>query len=117
MKNKMQNEGWKNKNFVVENFPYSEKDNEAWIEVFGDEIHIKRVFVLGCNEQTSVQRIMRRVRVNRSNYESEKTIQGKISHYEERKAKILENFDKAIIKPINADRILKRVTADIVEYV
>jgi len=73
--------------------------------------------ILECDEKTSTTRIMRRVRVNRTSYESEKTIKKKIKQYEKEIKLVAENFSDQKVKRVNGNRILKRVSDDVYEHI
>lgn len=56
----MQNQGWNTKKFLIDGFPRSEENRTGWERIMGDEVDMKFVLFLDCEEDSMIQRITAR---------------------------------------------------------
>lgn len=57
IKKAMQANGWTSKMFLIDGFPRSKENKDAWQEIMGAHVDMKFVLYLDCDEETLIERI------------------------------------------------------------
>ena len=57
IKKAMQNNGWNTKKFLIDGFPRSEENRSGWEKIMGEEVDVKFVLFLDCEDDAMIARI------------------------------------------------------------
>ena len=117
IKKAMQKHGWTNSKFLVDGFPRNEDNQEGWERVMGNDVDMKFVLFLDCEEETMIQRINKRGEEQGENKRNDDNLEVLIKRFKvfrEQSMPIVEMYEaRNQVKKINANQEAAQVYADV----
>lgn len=100
--------------FLIDGFPRSEGNVNAWKDVVGKAANVERVLFFECPEDVLTSRLLERGKTSGRNDDSIDVIRKRFNTYREESMPIIEMYEKeGIVKKIIADRSIEDVYKEV----
>jgi UMP-CMP kinase len=100
--------------FLIDGFPRSEGNVNAWKDVVGKSANVERVLFFECPEDVLTSRLLERGKTSGRNDDSIDVIRKRFNTYREESMPIIEMYEKeGILKKIIADRSIEDVYKEV----
>lgn len=100
--------------FLIDGFPRSEGNVNAWKDVVGNAAVVERVLFFECPEAVLTSRLLERGKTSGRNDDTIDVIRKRFNTYREESMPIIEMYEKeGIVKQIIADRSIEAVYKEV----
>lgn len=117
IKKAMQNQGWADKRFLIDGFPRSEENRAGWDTIMGDDVDMRFVLFLDCDDDQMIERINTRSAEAGDNKRSDdnmEILKKRFGVFREQTMPIIQYYtEKDLVRTIDANGTQDEVWANV----
>jgi len=111
----MREQGWEGGKYLVDGFPRSLENSEAWMNLLGRKTRLRFCLVIECSEECMERRLLHRGETSGRSDDNVETIRKRFKTFKEESVPVLEKFEQdGLVKKVNSEPGIDAVWHEVV---